>query len=126
MRLPFVRDLGYVRDMPQAYHAADFTILGSLYEPFGLVGPESIRCGTRLIFEERIGCLPAINPGFVLKFSVHDPASIQHAVAQAIELAHSCAHHLERPEDALAYDPSPTAHARALLSLAAARYDPFA
>lgn len=29
--------LGFCTDMPELYRAADFTIMASLYEPFGLV-----------------------------------------------------------------------------------------
>ena len=53
---PFVHNLGYVDDMTEAYRAADFTILGSYYEPFGMVGPESVMCGTRVVLEENMGC----------------------------------------------------------------------
>src|SRR4030095_16016377 len=70
----FVKSMGYLEDMAAAYRAADYTILGSFYEPFRLVGPESIMCGTRLVFEEGIGCLAAIRDEFVHKFSVWDSA----------------------------------------------------
>src|SRR5207253_7768761 len=75
----FVSFLGYIENLPDAYRAADFTILGSNYEPFGLVGPESIVCGTRLVFEKVIGCLPAIKPETVVTFSWWDQGSIQPA-----------------------------------------------
>jgi glycosyltransferase involved in cell wall biosynthesis len=114
----FVRAAGYVEDMASAYRAADFTMLGSYYEPFGLVGPESILCGTRLVFEENIGCLPAIQPEFVSTFNVWDNASIRHAISRALELARARKHGIADPLRALRYDPSPLAHARAILSLA--------
>ncbi|HEY5915217.1 MAG TPA: glycosyltransferase [Verrucomicrobiae bacterium] len=117
---PFLYPLGYVEDMTTAYQAADFTILGSYYEPFGLVGPESILCGTRLIFEEGIGCLTAVKPEFVFTFSVWDRASIRRAVSQALALARQGAHRISRPLEALRYNPSPAEHARALLRAAGA------
>ena len=36
--------------MSELYNAVDFTILASYYEAFGLVGVESILCGTKIIF----------------------------------------------------------------------------
>jgi len=116
-RLPWVRHLGYLADMAEAYRAADFTILGSLYEPFGLVGPESVLCGTRLIFEERIGCLAAIRREFVFPFSVWESESIRQAVSRAVEMAREGRHRIENPLGALRYDPSPEAHAMAMCRL---------
>ena len=113
----FVRYLGYVKDMPAAYKAADFTILGSSYEPFGLVGPESVMCGTRLVFEENIGCLTAIRPEFVLTFCVWKPESIRQALSTAVALTSRRENHISEPRAALLYDPSPAEHAKALLRL---------
>ena len=112
---PFLHYLGYLNDMVEAYQAADFTILGSYYEPFGLVGPESIMCGTRLVFEENIGCLAAIKSEYVLTFSVWDAESIRRAVARAIELARQGHHHFTDPLAALRYNPSVAEHAKALV-----------
>jgi glycosyltransferase involved in cell wall biosynthesis len=116
---PFLRYLGYVQDMPAAYQAADYTLLGSYYEPFGLVGVESIRCGTPLVFEERVGCLEAVQPEAVLTFAVRDPASIRRAVAAAVDRVQRGPQRPARPEAALRYDPSPREHVRLLLEAAA-------
>ena len=113
-----VQFLGYIEDMEAAYRAADFTILGSFYEPFGMVGAESVLCGTRLLFEERAGCLEAVDPGVVETFSVHDVETIRRAMRQAVDLAHGMRHRIEDPGAALRYDPRPTSYARALLALA--------
>ena len=110
--------LGYLEEMTAAYHAADFTILGSYYEPFGLVGPESLLCGTRLVFEKNIGCLTAVNPGFVTTFDVRNPASIREAIKDAIDLARKGEHRFGKQERTLNYDPSPALHAQELLRLA--------
>jgi glycosyltransferase involved in cell wall biosynthesis len=111
----FIRYLGYVDDIVSAYRAADFTILGSYFEPFGLVGPESLLCGTRLVFEKDIGCLSAVNPEFVLTFSVWNPESIRSAIASAIDLARKSEHRIPDTSRTLKYDPSPLVHAEALL-----------
>ncbi len=115
LKWPFVQYLGYVDEMADAYRAADFTILGSFYEPFGLVGPESILCGTRLVFEQNIGCLSAIKPEFVSTFSVWDPASIRQAVSDAVRLVREGRHRVANSRAALRYDPSAVEHAEALL-----------
>lgn len=112
---PFVRYLGYLEDMIPAYQAADFTVLASYYEPFGLVGPESLLCGTPLLFEQDIGCLAAIRPEHVLTFSVRQPESIRQAADRALALVRSGQHRVLHPAQALRYDPSPRAHAEALL-----------
>lgn len=113
---PFMRYLGYVNDIISAYRAADFTILGSYFEPFGLVGPESLLCGTRLVFEKDIGCLSAIEPEFVFKFSVWDSNSIATAIQSAIHLGQEGTHHLRDPRKSLKYDPRPLIHANAVLA----------
>lgn len=118
-RAPWLRSMGYIEDMASAYRAADFTLLGSFYEPFGLVGPESILCGTRLVFEREIGCLAAIDEEYVQTFDVGDPGSIRKALAEAIQLAHRQQHRIEHPERALRYDPRPEPHARAVLAASA-------
>lgn len=114
----FVVPLGFVEDMVAAYRAADFTTLASSYESFGLVGPESILCGTRLVFERDIGCLPVIKPDLVFTFSVRDRESMKEAFAQAIKVARENRHRIERPAEALGYDPSAIAHAGAILAAA--------
>ena len=42
-------DLGYRTDMPDVYRAVDCTVMASRFEPFGLVGVESVLCGTPLV-----------------------------------------------------------------------------
>jgi len=116
--------LGYVENLAEAYYAADFTILGSYYEPFGLVGPESLLCGTRLVFEENIGCLAAVREDYVIPFSVWDESSIRGAVQKAIALFKAGAHRDVDASKALKYDPSPLVHARAILRFLAEAPEP--
>ena len=47
--------LGYINNLASLYSAADFTILPSQYEPFGLVVPESLQCGTPVILTRNVG-----------------------------------------------------------------------
>jgi glycosyltransferase involved in cell wall biosynthesis len=110
-RVPeFVQHLGYVDDIADAYVAADFTAMASYYEPFGQVGVESILCGTRLLFEENMGCLEVVKGDAALRFNVWQPGTIRTAIAQAIDLANSGQHHLARPFEFLDYDPSVEHH----------------
>lgn len=113
-----IQFLGYIEDMETAYRAADFTILGSTYEPFGMVGPESVLCGTGLLFEEGIGCLEAVDPSVVTTFSIRDRDSIQRAISVSVELARKGLHRVGDPAGTVRYDPRPTTYAKALLEVA--------
>lgn len=50
-----VRYIGYMKNLSFVYGAVDFTVLPSYYEPFGLVIPESLQCGTPVIVTENVG-----------------------------------------------------------------------
>lgn len=64
LKHPRVLNLGFRQDMPALYTAADATILASKYEAFGLVGPESISCGTPVLFADTIGATEVLSePG---------------------------------------------------------------
>jgi len=58
---PNVRYLGYVNELAPVYAAVDYTILPSFYEPFGLVVPESIQCGTPVIVTQEVGAVELLN-----------------------------------------------------------------
>ena len=106
---------GYVADMPSLYRAADYTILGSSYEPFGMVGPESILCGTPLVFDKRIGCLEVVPSNAAIKFSVNSQDSIRAALSEAVGARNR--HQLPPgpPHWESDYDPSIDNHARRVL-----------
>ncbi len=116
-RLPGVRSLGYCRDIEDLYRAADFTILASDYEPFGLVGIESVLCGTPLVFADNIACLEVVGPQAVDTFSRTEPDSLTAALERALAKAHAGQARLPDPRAVLSYDPEPGAHANALLAL---------
>ena len=50
-----VRHIGYINNLAPLYSAVDYTILPSHYEPFGLVIPESLQCGTPVITTKDVG-----------------------------------------------------------------------
>lgn len=43
------RYVGFCTDMQALYQACDYTVMASLYEPLGMVGAESVSCGTPAI-----------------------------------------------------------------------------
>jgi len=63
-----VINLGFQSDMAGVYAAGDAAILASVYEPFGLVGPESILCGTPAILADTIGSTEVLAEPACYKF----------------------------------------------------------
>jgi glycosyltransferase involved in cell wall biosynthesis len=110
-----VRYVGYAKNIEDAYRAADFTILASSYEPFGLVGIESVMCGTPVIFPACIGCCDAIADHAKHVFKSGDADDLRRTVLDAIETRRE----LPRVSgDAVRYDASVDSHVRALIDLA--------
>lgn len=116
-RLPRVRELGYCENIEQLYCAADFSILASDYEPFGLVGVESVLCGTPLVFADNIGCLEVIRPEAVECFSRAAPQGLERAIERAAARVRAGSARLAAPRSMLAYDPGLGVHADALKAL---------
>lgn len=65
------RYVGFCRDMPELYRACDYTVLASSYEPLGMVGAESVCCGTPAIMGSNIGCCEILDSRAVMKFDVN-------------------------------------------------------
>ncbi|WP_438395919.1 glycosyltransferase family 4 protein [Caballeronia sp. DA-9] len=109
-----LRYIGYSKNIEDAYRAADFTILASSYEPFGLVGIESVMCGTPVIFPASIGCISAIADRAKFTFQPGNADDLRRAVQSALDA---------RPEnlsaESILYNTSIDAHIEALLELAA-------
>lgn len=115
-----VRYIGYVKNIEEAYCAADFTILASKYEPFGLVGVESVRCGTPVIFPSDLGCCDVIGDAAKSVFRPGDVAHLRETIAQAVQHAgardHAARNALSR--SAILYDTSIDHHVGCLLAMA--------
>lgn len=64
-----VRFLGFVNNIEKLYISADYTIVPSKYEPFGLVVPESLACGTPVIVSKYTGAaeLMTAEDGIILE-----------------------------------------------------------
>ncbi len=115
---PNIRSLGYRNDIENVYRAVDFTIVASTYEPFGLVGVESVLCGTPVLIAAGVGCAEVIRPPAQLPFDRQVAASLGSAVAEALARWQAGTARLESPAQCLGYDPSVALHVAALLELA--------
>ena len=118
--LPNVRYLGYRTDIENAYRAADFTVMASHYEPFGLVGVESILCGTPVLLAQSAGCAEVIIGEGRIAFDLASPTSLEQALETAVDQWQHGHHRLAKPQESLTYDPNVDSHLGALLSLAGA------
>ncbi|MBH5328579.1 glycosyltransferase family 4 protein [Eikenella sp. S3360] len=112
-----VQELGFCKNMPELYRAADYTIMASLYEPFGLVGVESILCGTRVVLSENMACCEVMNEEAGFFFSRENHLSLDQAIHNAITLKQQGKHKLSNPLSALTYNPSIEHHIARLYSM---------
>jgi glycosyltransferase involved in cell wall biosynthesis len=112
-----IRYIGYAENIEDCYRAADYSILASNYEPFGLVGIESVLCGTPVIFSSNIACCEVLSDGVKIVFPPGDIDGLRRALATAVERAQGAARKPLAP-DAIRYDPGVAAHVDALLALA--------
>jgi glycosyltransferase involved in cell wall biosynthesis len=121
-----VRWVGYCRDIENLYRAVDFTILASTYEPFGLVGIESLLCRTPVLIGAGVGCGEVIDADARIDFGLDH--ELGEAVRKAVAQWRTDTHRIDVPARALRYDPSVAVHIDALLALAraweAGRADP--
>ncbi len=64
-----VRHIGYIDNLAPIYSAVNYTILPSHYEPFGLVIPESLQCGTPVITTKEVGAAELLSQhdGIIMK-----------------------------------------------------------
>jgi len=111
--------LGYRRDIEKLYRAADYSLLASTYEPFGLVGVESVLCGTPTVLAGNIGCTEVLDADACLRFDRADPASLAAAIDAAVARVRAGNHRLADPvRHFVDYDPDIDRHVAALLQLA--------
>lgn len=116
---PAVRSLGYLQDIEALYQAADYTVVASRYEPFGLVGVESILCGTPLLIAENVGCREVLDEAAYVSFSIDDAASLARAIETAVmRIRNAEPTRIPVPARVLHYDPDVESHVTALLKAA--------
>lgn len=109
-----VVSLGFRHDMPELYQAADFTIMASQYEPFGLVGIESILSGTPIIFSDNMACLEVLKNNFGLTFQRENKDSLKKAIEQSVLQVKQHQTRIESPLNCISYHPSLETHISAL------------
>lgn len=84
--------------------------MASLYEPFGLVGIESILRGTRVVFSDNMACTEVMNENAGFFFSRQNPETLAQAITQAVSLKQQGKHKITSPMQALTYNPTLTHH----------------
>jgi glycosyltransferase involved in cell wall biosynthesis len=110
--------LGFRKDVERVYQAADFTVLASRYEPFGLVGVESVLCGTPVLLASNIGCSEIIDAAAKEEFAANDGAALDAAVRRAVARVTAGRGRLDQPAAHLGYPVDVVNHVRALLAAA--------
>ena len=114
-----IRSLGYRSDIENVYRAVDFTVMASRFEPFGLVGIESVLCGTPVLVARNVGCAEVLREPAGLPFDLDDDAAgLAGAVGRAVESWRAGTHRLADPHAGIGYDSSVRAHVDALLAIA--------
>jgi len=115
-----IRYIGYEKQIERAYGAADFTILASKYEPFGLVGVESVRCGTPVIFPSSLGCCDVIAAHAKFVFRPGDVTDLKATIMRAVQQAGAGDHAARSAlsKSAILYDTSVDHHVGRLLAMA--------
>lgn len=112
-----IRYAGYCRDIGLLFAAADFTLIPSIYEPFGLVGVESVLCGTPVVVASNVGSAETIGAEAKIEFSRDDADGFAHAIHAAIARVQTGKARLSTPRQHLVYDPDVDAHVAALINL---------
>ena len=108
-----VKYMGRTNEIEKYYQAGDCTILASEYEPFGLVGVESVLCRTPVLFPKNIGCTEVIkSPGW-LEFDLRDERTLENAIARIVNEKR----HYFEPDDVILYDYSTRNHFSTLINL---------
>ncbi len=115
--LPNVRYLGYRTDMENVYRAVDFTIMASAYEPFGLVGVESVLCGTPVLLATGVGCGEVIAEPASIPYDGQAADGLERAVRNAVTRWQAGTHRLVRTTEAMRYDPRVSTHVHALTAM---------
>lgn len=107
-----VIELGAVENMSELYAACDYTILASIYEPFGLIGVESVLCGTPVVLSNQCGCNEVLSEAVRLNFDANDQMELNAAITQAIQKPFR----VDNPLQHILYDPSFETHIQAVIN----------
>ena len=114
LKHPNVINLGFCREMPALYGAADAAILASKYEAFGLVGPEAILCGTPVLFANTVGAIEVLSDTACLRFE-RTVDSLRAALSEALSCFDAGTLAINDPSQHILYPYSIDAHLDALI-----------
>lgn len=112
-----IRYLGYRSDIEDVYRAVDFTVMASSYEPFGLVGIESVLSGTPVVLVDKIGCAEVIDDEAGIRFSLDQVGTFETAMNQALLMWEAGTSRLTAPLAHLRYSPTTAQHLDGLLEI---------
>ena len=112
-----IRYVGYCKEIEKLFAAADFTVVASAYEPFGLVGVESVMCGTPLVIADNVGSAETVTGAAKIEFSRQSAGSFERAIQAAVERVQGGDARIAEPLRSLVYDPSVDAHVAALYEM---------
>jgi glycosyltransferase involved in cell wall biosynthesis len=112
-----IRYVGYCHEIETLFAAADFTVVASLYEPFGLVGVESVMCGTPVVIADNVGSAEAVASAAKIEFTRRATGSFERAIHLALERVRAGDARVADPRANLVYDPDVDAHVAALYRL---------
>lgn len=109
--------LGYRRSIAALYQAADFSMLNSAYEPFGLAGVESILCGTPTFQTTMTGCTEVLSRDACSVFQANDIQQLDSVMKNAFMKFEAQEHRIAEPKKNISYDCSLEGHAREIMKL---------
>lgn len=112
-----IRYLGYLKNIQEAYQAADYSILASIYEPFGLAPIESLCSGTPVIISSKLGASEVIKDDYKLEFESASNASLEEVLQKAVENLKVLRQKVSDtpPEQLFSVDLNPTYHAKKII-----------
>ena len=68
-----IRYIGFCKEMQKLYHACDYTVLASFYDPLGTAGLESVWNGTPSLMGDNIGCCEVLDERSLRSFDINHP-----------------------------------------------------
>ena len=112
-----VESLGFCDNMPELYNAVDYTAMASEYEPSGLVGIESVLCGTPIVFSKNMACREVFNDKAGIFFDRNSPKALRAAIEEAVVRKEKGGARFTKPKEYLKYDPTIEKHIESLLKV---------
>lgn len=105
-----VEYFGYSNKIEELYQAADFSVLASNYEPFGLAAVESVASGIPIIISDKVGSNEIINERHKYVFEADNLESLRGQIDKALAERASSTNEEEVPK--FSYDLSVSNHAQ--------------